>query len=148
MVGETAENFILKDQYGKDFELYKNLDKNILLVFYPADDTFVCSRQLSDYNDNIQLFLEKGIKIAGINPGSIKSHKNFCNKLDLNFSLLSDENKSVSKKYDAINLFRGIKRKLVLINRERIIVFDKPVFAFRFITVNKLFKILTNKRVI
>lgn len=56
MVGQSVQNFILPDQNGNDFDLYKNLDKNILLVFYPKDNSPVCSRQLSDYYLNKKNF--------------------------------------------------------------------------------------------
>ena len=121
-VGDTSPNFILKDQNGEDFELYKNLDKNILLVFYPKDDSPVCSIQLADYNDNFDDFLNCDIKLIGINTDDIQSHSKFCTKLNLNFPLLSDEDKKVSKLFNAINIFGINKRHLVLLGRDKTIL--------------------------
>ncbi len=85
--GDIAPNFILKDETGKDFELYKNLDKQILLVFYPKDDTPVCSTQLAEYNDNLDEFIKNEIKVIGINADSVQSHLDFCTKLKIKFPL-------------------------------------------------------------
>jgi peroxiredoxin Q/BCP len=56
--GDIAPNFKLKDQNGNDFELYENLNKKVLLIFYPKDETPVCSTQLAEYNNNRHEFDE------------------------------------------------------------------------------------------
>ena len=117
--GDIAPNFRLKDQDGNDFELYKNLTAKILLIFYPKDNTPVCSSQLSEYNSNINEFSRHEIKLVGISTDSVISHLGFSSNLKLKFSLLSDIDKSVSKKYKALNLFGINKRKLVLISIDR-----------------------------
>ena len=63
----------------------KILDKKVLLVFYPKDDTPVCSSQLTEYNENYDEFILNGIKVVGINADTIQSHANFCTKLNLKF---------------------------------------------------------------
>ena len=55
MVGAIVENFSLKDQEGNTFNLYENLDESILLVFYPKDDSPVCTKQLTNYQKEYQL---------------------------------------------------------------------------------------------
>ena len=85
MIGEEVENFRLKDQYGNLFDLYDNLDTNVLLVFYPKDNSRICSKQLQNYQIREDLFLKKGIKVIGINIESIKSHKIFCDNKDLSY---------------------------------------------------------------
>ncbi|HEY7750907.1 MAG TPA: peroxiredoxin family protein [Ignavibacteriaceae bacterium] len=140
MVGEAAINFILKDQSGNDWELFKNLNQDVLMVFYPKDDTFVCSRQLKNYNDNLELFKSSGISPVGVNAGTAESHKAFCNKLELNFPLLADNNKDVSKIYNALNPFGSNKRRLVLINRQKQIAFEKDVFSLSFPAAKTIIK--------
>jgi peroxiredoxin Q/BCP len=127
MVGDYAEDFTLNDQYGNEFRLYDNLDKKILLVFYPNDDTPVCNRQLLSYNDHLTEFEKNNIKVVGINTNTVKSHISFCNKLGLNFQLLSDINKEVSRRYKALNLLGINKRKLILVDTDKRIVFKKSV---------------------
>jgi peroxiredoxin Q/BCP len=140
VVGEAAINFILKDQSGNDWELFKNLNQDVLMVFYPKDDTFVCSRQLKNYNDNLELFKSSGISPVGVNAGTAESHKAFCNKLELNFPLLADNNKDVSKMYNALNPFGSNKRRLVLINRQKQIAFEKDVFNLSFPAAKTIIK--------
>jgi peroxiredoxin Q/BCP len=140
VVGEAAINFILKDQSGNDWELFKNLNQDVLMVFYPKDDTFVCSRQLKNYNDNLELFKSSGISPVGVNAGTAESHKAFCNKLELNFPLLADNNKDVSKIYNALNPFGSNKRRLVLINRQKQIAFEKDVFSLSFPAAKTIIK--------
>ena len=141
MVGEIAEDFSLNDQYGNIFNLYENLDENILLVFYPKDDSPVCSMQLSNYQKEHQLLKKSGIKVIGIKTNSEKSHKSFCNKLSLEFPLLSDKTKNVSRQFNALNIFRINKRKLVLINRNRKIEFEKTVLPNRNLSASIIIKL-------
>jgi len=142
MVGEIAEDFTLKDQYGNIFNLYENLDENILLVFYPKDDSPVCSMQLSNYQKEHQLLKKSGIIVIGINTNSEKSHKSFCNKLSLQFPLLSDKTKNVSKQFNALNIFGINKRKLVLINRNKKIEFEKTVLPNRYLPASIIIKLV------
>ena len=137
MINKLAPNFILKDQFGKEFELYKNLDRNLLLVFYPKDDSLVCSRQLANYNRNLDLFKKNDIHVVGINIESSTSHKSFCDKLGLNFPILSDTDKKVSKAYDALTFVGVNKRKLILINSSKNVVFEKSVFNFHYPSVEE-----------
>ena len=131
--GDIASNFVLKDEAGKDFELYKNLDKKVLLAFYPKDDTLVCSTQLADYNDNLDDFIKNGVKVIGISTDSVESHSNFCSKLKLNFPLLADEDKTVSKQFDAVNFLGMSKRLLVLIGTDRKVLWTGSTLSITFI---------------
>jgi len=138
MIGEIAENFILKDQYGNEFELYENLDKRILLVFYPKDDSPVCTKQLKNYNQYLNEFEKYNIKVVGINTAASDSHFSFCNKLRLNFPVLSDISKQISENYKALNLLGLNKRKLVLIDINRQIIFEKAVLPFYYLAAGQI----------
>lgn len=136
--GEIAPNFILKDENGNAFELYKNLDTNILLAFYPKDDTRVCSIQLSDYNENLHKFNKIGIRVIGISTDSVESHSLFSKKLNLNFPLLADIDKKVCKKYDAINFLGMSKRLLVLIGTDRKIIWINLTIPITYFTTREI----------
>lgn len=140
MATEFAKNFKLKDQNGLEFQLYDNLDKRNLLVFYPNDDTPVCTRQLLNYNDYLTEFEENNIRIVGINTNSITSHNSFCNKIGLKFRLLSDNNNDVSRKYKALNLLGINKRKLVLVDMDKRILFKRTVFPSFYFTGEQILK--------
>ncbi len=148
MVGQIAENFILKDEDGNTFELYQNLDKKVLLVFYPKDNSPVCTRQLSDYTRNREKFSHIGIKIIAINPDSAEKHKNFCRTADLNFPILVDEGKVVCKKYNALDFMEGARRKLVLIGTDKKIIFEKNIFPLFYLDSGQIFEALTELNLI
>jgi peroxiredoxin len=138
VVGDIARNFSLKDQYGNEFELYKNLDKRILLVFYPKDDSPVCTKQLTNYEQYLTDFEKNNIKVVGINTAASDSHYSFCNKLGLKFPVLSDISKQISINYKALNLLGINKRKLVLIDTNRRIVFEKVILPFYYLKAGQI----------
>lgn len=148
MPSKKAENFILKDQWGEDFELYKNLDKYILLVFYPKDNSTVCSAQLNNYQQNIREFEEAGIRPVGINIESTGSHKSFCGNMNIKFPMLSDPDKKVSRSYNALNFLSINKRRLVLISPSREIVYERNILVFRYDSTRKILNDLRSKQII
>ncbi len=119
MIGSVAPNFCLIDQDGKEFELYKNPDSKIMLVFYPKDETSVCTKQLCEYNDNLIRFSEFSIKVVAINIGNTKSHKSFAENHGYKFPILDDSQHEVSNLYGAINIFGFNKRKIVVIDENK-----------------------------
>jgi peroxiredoxin len=137
-VGDVAPNFKLKNETGKDFELYKNLDQLILLVFYPKDDTPVCSTQLAEYNDNLDEFINNGIKVVGVNADSVQSHLDFCSKLKIKFPLLADDDKKVSRQYNAINFLGMNKRLLVIIGIDRKVFWTASSLPVTFIKTKEI----------
>lgn len=139
--GDIAPNFNLKNQNGNDFDLYKNLTKKILLVFYPKDDTPVCSKQLNEYNQNLNLFNENKISLIGISSNSVESHLKFSSQLSLKFPLLSDSDKSVSRQYNAINILGLGKRKLVLVDTDKTVIWINDMLP---ITYQKAVEILND----
>jgi peroxiredoxin Q/BCP len=138
MVGRTVENFRLSDQNGQGFDLYKNLDKKILLIFYPKDNSRVCTRQLDNYQKNIKLFEDNNIRIIGINIDKLDSHKDFCEKIGIEFPLLVDENKDISKLFGALNLLGMNKRKIILIGTDKKILFEENVSYLNYPTFEEL----------
>jgi len=143
---KTASDFTLTDQNGKSFNLYKNLGKPVMLVFYPKDESPVCSKQLCSYNDNYKKFADAGIQVVGINIENENSHKQFANKFNLQFPLLSDADKKVSKAYNALNLAGLNRRKIVIISTGKKIVFEDSTFPAFYQKSGKLLEIIkTNK---
>ena len=132
MVGEKVENFRLKDQDGNFFDLYENLDKNILIIFYPKDNSRVCSEQLKNYQLQKNLFLEKNIKVVGINIDNVESHRKFCDKIHISIPLLFDEKKKISRKFNALNFLGFNKRKMVLIDTSGKIVLEQDIQYLNF----------------
>ncbi len=143
MLGKTVQNFVLRDQAGREFDLYKNLDKNILLVFYPKDNSPVCSKQLLDYCNHKKKFEEKNIKVVAINTGTKEQHLAFCKSLEINIPLLSDVTKEVSRRFDALNIIGINKRKLVLIGTNKKVIFEKSSIPITFYDSQSLLKMIS-----
>ena len=136
--GDFVSNFILKDENGNEFDLYKNLDRKVLLAFYPKDDTLVCSTQLLNYNENLDDFIKHGVRVVGISTDSVESHSNFCSKLKLNFPLLADVDKTVSKQFNALNFFGINKRLLVLIGTDKKVLWTDSTLSFTYIKMEEI----------
>ncbi|MFQ5531689.1 MAG: peroxiredoxin, partial [Candidatus Nanoarchaeia archaeon] len=88
--GSKAPNFNLKDQSGKSHKLGDYKGKIVVLYFYPKDDTPGCTIEAKEFRDDFNKFKKKKIEIFGISPDSEESHKKFCSKYKLPFTLLAD----------------------------------------------------------
>ncbi|MGQ9644603.1 MAG: peroxiredoxin family protein [Ignavibacterium sp.] len=137
-VGDIAPDFSLSNQQGEEFNLYKNLNKNVLLIFYPKDNTLVCSNQLRDYQLNIDKFNEIDVQLVAINIADKETHKNFCDNIDIKFPVLSDSDKKISKQYNALNLFGQNKRMIVLIAKDKKIKLIRKMFPITYLTSDEL----------
>lgn len=121
--GSAAPDFTLPDQDGVPVTLSALRGKNVVLVFYPADETRVCRQQLCEFRDTNQLANDRGVLVYGINPASTQSHSSFRNKQRLPFPLLVDADRRVASLYQANGLL--VKRTVYLIGRDGIIRFAK-----------------------
>jgi len=128
---EFAPDFTLPSTDG-EITLSERLARgNVLLVFYPGDNTPVCTRQLCDYRDNLKIFSDLAVDVLAINSQSLESHERFAKRHALPFPLLSDGDKSVCRSYGAVGLLGTTKRALVLIDRDGRIRWrctDLPIF--------------------
>ncbi len=121
---KKAPNFKLASTDGSIFELNK-LKKNIILYFYPKDDTPGCTLESRDFNKLNNLISKKNTVVFGISADSIESHLKFKKKYKLKFELLSDEKKLVLKKYGVWGKksflgknYMGIIRTTILIRKD------------------------------
>ncbi len=130
-VGELAPDFELASTEGP-IRLSERLARGpVLLVFYPGDDTPVCTRQLCDYRDNLRVFSEVGVQVIGLNPQSCSSHEAFAKKHSLPFPLASDPERGTCRAYGAVGLLGMTKRALYLIGRDGRVKYrrtDLPIF--------------------
>ena len=98
--GKKAPAIKLKNQDGKTISLNNFNDQNIVLYFYPKDNTSGCTKEACNFRDEFPKFGKLDAVILGVSPDSVESHKKFAEKYNLPFDLLSDEKKEVVKKYD------------------------------------------------
>ena len=119
-VNDKAPQFTLKDDAGNDFKLAEMSGRKVLLVFYPGDNTPVCTKQLCDYRDGIEAFAGLGVDVVGISNDSAESHREFRQKHDLPFTLLTDPDLKVAAKYDSKGVL-GMKRSVFLVDEKGVI---------------------------
>ncbi|HKB88490.1 MAG TPA: thioredoxin-dependent thiol peroxidase [Patescibacteria group bacterium] len=96
-----ASDFSLLDQNGKSHSLKDYLGKWIVLYFYPKDDTPGCTTEACSFRDSFHELENLNVVILGVSKDSVKSHKKFAEKYNLNFPILSDEKHEVIEKYHA-----------------------------------------------
>jgi len=147
-IGMEIENFQLNDQFNSKFDLYENLNKDVLLAFFPKDNTPVCTKQFIDYSLNQEELKSFGIKIVGINIDPVESHESFCAHNKINFPVLSDSEKIVSKYFDALNLLGQNKRKLVLVGTDKRIKFERSTLPMFFVDTRQLLNDLRKTQLI
>jgi len=98
-VGDKAPELSLPDQDGKTVTLKSFKGKQVVLYFYPKDDTPGCTKESCDFRDVESQILRAGAAIVGVSMDGKESHQQFIKKYGLPFPLLSDEDASVSKAY-------------------------------------------------
>ncbi|HSP87664.1 MAG TPA: thioredoxin-dependent thiol peroxidase [Ignavibacteriaceae bacterium] len=98
--GKKAPAFTLKNQNGETVSLNDFKGKNVVLYFYPKDNTSGCTAEACSFRDDFPKFEKTDAVILGVSPDSVESHKKFEQKYKLNFDLLSDEKKEVLEKYN------------------------------------------------
>ncbi|MDA4120859.1 MAG: thioredoxin-dependent thiol peroxidase [Thaumarchaeota archaeon] len=98
--GDFAPDIELPSSTGKPVKLSSLKGKQVVLYFYPEDDTSGCTREACAFRDNISKFKGADAVILGVSKDSLESHKKFIDKYSLNFTLLSDEDLVAHKLYD------------------------------------------------
>ena len=127
--GMKAPDFSGKDQTGKVISLQDLQGRKVILYFYPKDNTPGCTNESCNLRDNYRALIKKGFEVIGVSADSEKSHRNFIEKYDLPFNLISDTDKKILKAYGAWGLkklygkvYEGILRKTFIIDEQGVIL--------------------------
>jgi peroxiredoxin Q/BCP len=124
-VGMEAPDFALVSDRGDTVQLASFRDTSkVVLIFYPGNETPLCTRQLCEIRDSYSAFKEKGSVVFGINPADQKSHQAFVKKHTFQFPLLVDKDKQISKVYGTHALFMQ-KRTVYVIDKNGKITYAK-----------------------
>lgn len=124
--GQTAPPIDLPDQQGQRWRLQDQRGKVVVLLFYPGDETPVCTKQLCSVRDNWERYRAAGAEVVGLNTDSVEKHQRFAAHHELPLRLLSDATGSVVRAYDMKNLL-GTKRGVVVIDGAGIIRYRRTV---------------------
>lgn len=117
-----APDFTLKDGNGNDWRLSDQRGKVVVLLFYPGDETPICTRQMCSVRDRWDDYVATGAEVVGISSDSVESHKKFAEHHQLPLRLLSDSDGAVSKLYGARSLIPGkVARSVFVIDGQGIV---------------------------
>ena len=119
--GEDAPDFELPGTDGP-FRLSDHRGERVVLLFYPGDDTPVCTRQFCSYRDS-ESFDELGATVVGISGQDVESHSEFSAKHGLGVPLLADTDSAVAKAYGAHQAVVGTRRAVVIIDEDGRVAF-------------------------
>ena len=132
--GDKAPDFRSTTQDGEPLTLAQLRGQRVILYFYPKDNTSGCTLEAQSLRDGKEELAQQGFRIIGVSPDSEKSHRNFCAKHDLNFTLLADTDHSVAEAYGVWGeksmygrKYMGIQRTTFVIDADGRIekIFDK-----------------------
>lgn len=124
-IGDMLPDFKSVTHEGTEFSLDNLKGSPTVLYFYPKDNTSGCTLEAKSLRDGKEELLRRGYKIVGVSPDSVKSHQGFCQKHDLNFTLLADSDHSLSEAVGVWQLkkmcgreYMGIVRTTFLLDAE------------------------------
>jgi peroxiredoxin Q/BCP len=133
-IGTAAPDITLPDSNGKQWRLSDQRGKVVVLLFYPGDETPICTRQMCSVRDRWEDYLATGAEVVGISTDSIESHKKFAEHHDLPLRLLSDTDGQASNLYSARSLIPGkVARSVFVIDAQGILRYSdvRPLGLFR-----------------
>jgi thioredoxin-dependent peroxiredoxin len=121
-VGEQAPDFELQGTGGA-FHLADHRGERVVLLFYPGDNTPVCTRQFCSYRDDSDEFERLDATVVGISGQDLDSHEAFSGKHGLNVPLLADPGNAVAKSYGAYQPVIGTKRAVIIVDERGVVAF-------------------------
>jgi peroxiredoxin Q/BCP len=114
--GDQAPLFTLPDDEGRPCSLADELGKaNVILYFYPKDDTPGCRAEAQAFRDELKVFFGLDATVIGVSNGSVKAKADFKRKYSLNFKLLADEDRAVTRTYGALGLLGLSPRRITFV---------------------------------
>jgi len=122
-LGKKVPDFTATATNDSVFSLSENMGKNVVIYFYPKDNTPGCTKEGEDFRDQFEEFISNNTLVVGVSRDSVKSHDKFICKYNFPFDLIADEDETVCQLFDVIKeknmygrKYMGIERSTFLIN--------------------------------
>lgn len=132
--GQPAPDFALPDGAGAQWRLSDHRGQVVVLLFYPGDETPICTRQMCSVRDRWEDYVATGAEVVGLSTNTVDSHKNFTEHHDLPLRLLADVDRQVADLYGAQSLIPGkVARSVFVIDANGVIRYRdvRPLGLFR-----------------
>lgn len=126
---DKAPSFNLPNQDGEKVKLSDFKGRWVLLYFYPKDNTPGCTKEACALQDNLKQFNKLDIAVIGASPDSVASHRKFADKFDLQFTLVSDEEKTLCQAYGVWGLKKFMGKEYMGVNRSSFLIGPKGKIA-------------------
>lgn len=128
-VGDKAPDFSIPGTGGRSYSLSQYAGQTVVLVFYPGDDTPVCTKQLNCYNNELAQFTDVGAQVLAVSAQDMASHERFATKHGFQFPLLSDTDKAVAGLYGTLGPLGFPRRSVFVIDSQGIVRYAHRAIA-------------------
>jgi len=132
--GAAAPDFTLRDGDGAEWRLSDHRGQVVVLLFYPGDETPICTRQMCSVRDRWEDYAATGAEVVGVSTNSVESHRKFAEHHDLPLRLLADTERKVADMYGAQSLIPGkVARSVFVIDGNGLVTYRdvRPLGLFR-----------------
>lgn len=145
-VGDIAPDFTLPGT-GGTYTLSRFRGQPVVLVFYPGDDTPVCTKQLNTYNDDLSEFTQVGAQVLAISAQDIASHETFAQKHGFGFPLLADVDKSVAQSYGTVGPLGFPRRSVFVVDEAGVVIYaHRAIAGLTFRPVSEIIEAIASTR--
>ena len=146
-VGDAAPDFSLPGTGGRTYSLSQFKGQTVVVVFYPGDDTPVCTKQLNSYNNELSAFENVGAQVLAISAQDIESHEQFAAKHGFKFPLLADTDKTVANLYGTVGPLGFPRRSVFVVDAKGIIRYaHRAIAGLTFRSVDELVEAVQTAR--
>ena len=128
-IGDQAPAFTLPGTGGRTYSLSDYKGQPVVLVFYPGDETPVCTKQLNTYNDDMTAFNDVGAQVLAVSAQDVTSHEKFSGKYGFAFPLLADTDKAVAGQYGTLGPLGFPRRSVFVIDADGIVRYAHRAIA-------------------
>ncbi len=146
-VGELAPDFTLPGTGGRTYSLSSYRGQPVVIVFYPGDDSPVCTKQLNSYNNELSAFEGVGAQVLAISAQDMDSHDSFSQKHGFKFPLLADTDKAVATAYGTVGPLGFPRRSVFVVDASGVVRYaHRAIAGLTFRPVEELVKAVEDAR--